>query len=60
MPGKFIHMVHEPADIPDALVNGAELQVAGELLVAPAIQHLIERLLFGMEQLNGAQKVNPP
>ena len=28
LPWKFIHMVHEPADIPDALVNGVELQVA--------------------------------
>ncbi|MDR6508208.1 hypothetical protein J2805_003922 [Arthrobacter oryzae] len=28
MPRKFIHMVDEPADVSDALVNGVELQVA--------------------------------
>ena len=60
MPGKFIHVIHEPADIPDALVNGVELQVAGQLLVPPAIEHLIEGLLLGMKQLDGAQKVHPP
>ncbi len=60
MPRKFIHMIHEPADVTDALVNRVELQVARELLVAPAIQHLIEGLLFGMKQLDGTQKMHPP
>lgn len=45
MPRKFIHMIHEPADVPDALVNRVELEVSRELLVAPAIKHLIERRL---------------
>nr|BFE46093.1 hypothetical protein GCM10017547_39860 [Pseudarthrobacter oxydans] len=51
-------MVDEPADIPDALVNGVELQVARQLLVPPAIEHLIKGLLFGMKQLDGTQKVH--
>jgi hypothetical protein len=59
MPRKFIHMIHEPANIPDALVNGVELQVARQLLVPPPIEHLIEGLLFRMKQLDGAQKVHP-
>jgi hypothetical protein len=58
VPGKFIHVIHEPADIPDALVNGVELEVARQLLVAPTIEHLIEGLLFGMKQLDGAQKLH--
>ena len=52
-------MVYKPADVPDALVNGVELQIARQLLVSPAIQHLIEGLLFRVEQLDGAQKVHP-
>ncbi|GAA2143962.1 hypothetical protein GCM10009825_34890 [Arthrobacter humicola] len=59
VPGKLIHMVHEPANVPDALINSVELQIARQLLVPPAIEHLIKGLLFGMKQLNGAKKVNP-
>ncbi|GAA1132310.1 hypothetical protein GCM10009582_32190 [Arthrobacter flavus] len=32
MPGVFVHVLHEPADIPGALVDRVELQVPRELL----------------------------
>ena len=53
-------MVHEPADALDALIDRVELKVPGELLVAPAGQHVLERLFLGMQQLNSAQLQHTP
>jgi hypothetical protein len=35
-----------------SLVDRVELEVPGELLVAPARQHVLKRLFLGMQQLN--------
>ncbi len=48
VPRELIHIVHEPAHVPDAF-NSVELQVARQLPVPPAIEHLIEGLLFEMK-----------
>ncbi|MEV7476068.1 hypothetical protein [Pseudarthrobacter oxydans] len=53
-------MVHEPADALDAFIDCGELKVPGELLVAPAGQHVLERLFLGMQQLNTAQLQHTP
>ncbi|MFF1254407.1 hypothetical protein ACFVYC_18205 [Pseudarthrobacter sp. NPDC058329] len=53
-------MVHEPADALDALVDRVELEVPGELLVAPSGQHVLKRLFLGMQQLNSAQLQHTP
>jgi hypothetical protein len=60
VPWKFVYVVYESADIADALVNGVEFQVARQLLVPPAIEHLIQGLLLGMKQPDATQKVHPP
>jgi hypothetical protein len=36
VPGKLIDVVYKPANVPDALVNGVELQIARQLLVPPS------------------------
>ena len=60
VPGELVHMVDEPADTCDSLVDRVELEVPGELLVAPPGQHVLKRLFLGMQQLNSAQLQHTP
>ena len=60
VPGKLVHMIHEPPNAGDALIDRVELKVPGQLLVAPAREHVLQRLLLGMQQLNSTQLQHTP
>ncbi|MGA9678831.1 MAG: hypothetical protein WBR28_27420 [Mycobacterium sp.] len=48
-------MLDEALHLLDAGVDSFELQIAAELLVAPALEHFGDRLFFGVE---GPDRVN--
>jgi hypothetical protein len=53
-------VIHEPPDAADALIDRVELEVPGQLLIAPPGQHVLERLLLWMQQLNSTQLQHTP
>lgn len=59
-PGKLVHMIHEPPNAADALIDRVELKVPGQLLIAAAREHFLQRLLLWMQQLNSTQLQHTP
>ena len=49
-------MRDEAANQADAVIDGVGIEVAAQLLVAPAVEHLLDRLDLGMEQGNRAHQ----
>lgn len=56
-PWKLVGICQEPLNEPDPLCDGVVCKVAAELLVAPTLKHLPNRLCLGMQQRNRADNV---
>jgi len=51
-------VLHEPLDAAQPLVDRGELEVARQLLVAPAVEHHLENLLVGPEHRQRLHQVD--
>ena len=49
-PGELVRVLDEALHLLDAAVDSPELQIAAELLVAPALEHLRDRLFFRVQR----------
>ena len=59
VPRILVHVLNEPAHTAQPLLDRRELQVPGELLVAPAVEHHLEHLLVGPEDRHRLHQVDP-
>lgn len=55
-PGELVGVRDEPANQADTGVDGVVVEVAAQLLVAPAVQHFLDRLDLGMQQRDRANQ----
>lgn len=59
VPGVLVDVVQEPLHATQPLVDRGELKVAGQLLVAPAVEHQLEHLLVGPEDRHRLHQLYP-
>lgn len=57
LPGPVLNVASEPAHHPGTGVDGAEGEVAAQLLGAPPVQHRLEHVGLGIEQTDVVNQV---